>query len=184
MQQDQLFTLTDYGRRLVSENIRLAHHMAQKVRRPASMTQDEWDSEMQIALVKCIAYYNPNRGAAISTFCCKGMLFHATSVRRRISNRHKRAQIVSVDPAGIVMRGVADRSAAADAAGQEIYRGVMEEVARVQDGEMLLATLDGATRQQLADSRGFTKERARQLLERCKSQLRTSLRCQKLAADC
>lgn len=185
MQQDQLFSLTEYGRRLVTQNIRLAHHMSNKLRRPSSITKDEWDSEMQLALIKSVAYYDPNRGAAISTFCCRSMLYHACSLRKRLSSRRKRGAVVPVDPAAESVSGAHARPPAIDLAGQEIYLGLMDEISRVHDGDMLLSiAIEGTRHQHLADQRGFSIERLRQRLDSCRRKLRTNVRCQKLAADC
>jgi hypothetical protein len=184
---EQRYSLTPYGQRLVETNMKLAYRFAARLRRPRWLSAEEWCSEMLAALCKSVALYNGCLGIALSTYVCRGMVMHAADVykkkMRRLGNKRvekmlfadsqefDRACHRTVDPA----EEVALRDSVA---------WLSARIAQVRHGDVILETTLGCKeRREIADDRGLSLERIRQVLYDACGRVRASKSCMRAASD-
>ncbi len=184
---EQRYSLTPYGQQLVEKNLKLAYRFAARLRRPTWLSPDEWSSEMQAALCKSVALYNGCLGIALSTYVCRGMVMHAADVYKKKIRRFgtlRVEQMVAGDSHEFDRACHRTVDPAEEAALRDSVAWLSAKVSQVRHGDVILeATLGGKERREIADDRGLSKERIRQVLYDACGRVRASKSCMRVASD-
>jgi len=184
---EQRYSLTPYGQQLVEKNMKLAYRFAARLRRPRWLSAEEWSSEMLAALCKSVALYNGCLGIALSTYVCRGMVMHAADVYRKKMQRlgNKRVEkMLFADSQEFDRACHRTVDPSEEVALRDSVAWLSARIAQVRHGDVILETTLGCKeRQEIADDRGFSRERIRQVLYDACGRVRASKSCMRVASD-
>jgi len=168
--------LTREQQELVEQNISLAYWFSRRMRKPADMTHEEWESECLLALVIAAESYDPELGSfsCYVGVCVRSRRSHCVNYYTRSKRTGKTIALGKLEPL-VASSECVD----AKAISRDEQRWCRELVARLPQPHrcIMLRRLANETLKEIGNSLGLTRERIRQLEHESMRRILRFIRC-------